>query len=312
MLKLPGFASRADTMQARPPRPDVPIWSHMIRSMTAFASHNADSPVGPLGAEIRAVNHRYLELGLRLPDDLRSLEPAIRERLAKRLGRGKVDLMIRQTGGDNSALNLDPAMLAALGEAAYAVRAKLPNVAVELTQVLRWPGLLRAPDVDEARLGAAVDDLLDALLDAFVVAREREGARLRDALIERLDAISALTDEISALIPQIIAGIRTRLEARLADIADTDPARIETEVVLAMTKLDVAEEIDRLRSHVSEMRGALDDKAPVGRRLDFLLQEFNREANTLASKSVDARGTNIAVELKVLIEQLREQVQNIE
>lgn len=284
----------------------------MIRSMTAFAAHGGDSPVGPLAAELRAVNHRYLELGLRLPDDLRGLEPHIRERLGKRLSRGKVDLLIRQTGADSSQLQLDPALLAALGQAADAVGMQIPNVAVELTQLLRWPGLLRAADVDEARLSAAVDKILDALIDAFVASREREGARLRDALIERLDAIAGLTDDISALIPQIIAGVRARLEARLADIADTDPARLETEVVLAMTKLDVAEEIDRLRSHVSEMRGALDDKGPVGRRLDFLLQEFNREANTLASKSVDARGTAIAVELKVLIEQLREQVQNIE
>ena len=285
-----------------------------IRSMTAFASAEHHGPDGALACELRAVNHRFLELGLRLPEELRVLEPAIRERVSSRVGRGKLDLGMRlraPEGGES--LQLEPGMLGQLAQLAQELHGRFPMLKVELTDLLQYPGLLAGRGVDVERVQAAALALVDEVLDGFLAAREREGAKLAAVILERVDAIERIAADVRQLVPVIRSGQRQKLEARLADLPQpVDPGRMEQELVLSLQKLDVDEELDRLDSHVSELRRVLRQDAPVGRRLDFLLQEFNREANTLGSKSVDARTSAAAVELKVLIDQVREQVQNIE
>ncbi|MEP6633211.1 MAG: YicC/YloC family endoribonuclease [Luteimonas sp.] len=286
----------------------------MIRSMTAFASGERITDAGTLGCELRAVNHRFLELGLRLPEELRVLEPVLRERVAARISRGKVDLGMRfrpAEGGD--ALQLNDALLARLSTLATDVGARFPGLRTQFTDLLQFPGLLQGRDVDAAALQAQALALLDEVLDQFIAAREREGANLAQAILERVDGVARHAADVRALMPIIRVAQRSKLEARLADLAQpADAGRLEQELVLWLQKLDVDEELDRLDSHVMEIRRVLVQRDPVGRRLDFLLQEFNREANTLGSKSVDKRSSQAAVELKVLIDQIREQVQNIE
>jgi uncharacterized protein (TIGR00255 family) len=282
--------------------------------MTAFASGERTTAGGTLGCELRAVNHRFLEIGMRLPDELRVLEPALRERIAARVARGKLDLTLRlrtPEGGD--ALQLDPRMLGQLSELALDMQARFPALRTEFTELLQFPGVLQSRSVDPAALQAEAMALLDQVLGEFVVAREREGGKLAVVIGERVDGIARIAGEVRTLMPVIGAGQRQKLEARLADLRQpADPGRLEQELVLWLQKLDVDEELDRLDSHIAEIRRVLKQGEPVGRRLDFLLQEFNREANTLGSKSVDARTSAAAVELKVLIDQVREQIQNIE
>jgi uncharacterized protein (TIGR00255 family) len=282
--------------------------------MTAFASGERATAGGTLGCELRAVNHRFLEIGMRLPDELRALEPALRERIAARVARGKLDLTLRlrtPEGGD--ALQLDPRMLGQLSELALDMQARFPALRTEFTELLQFPGVLQSRSVDPVALQAEAMALLDQVLGEFVVAREREGGKLAVVIGERVDGIARIAGQVRTLMPVIGAGQRQKLEARLADLRQpTDPGRLEQELVLWLQKLDVDEELDRLDSHIAEIRRVLKQGEPVGRRLDFLLQEFNREANTLGSKSVDARTSAAAVELKVLIDQVREQIQNIE
>ncbi|HLT43103.1 MAG TPA: YicC/YloC family endoribonuclease [Luteimonas sp.] len=282
--------------------------------MTAFASAEQGGPDGTLACELRAVNHRFLEIGLRLPEELRALEPALRERIAARIGRGKLELGMRLRGAEGAeALQLDPGVVGQLSRLAQELHARFPMLRVELTDLLQYPGLLAGRGVDVERLQARAMALLEQVLDAFVAAREREGGKLAEVILERVDAISRIVGDVRGMVPAIRAGQRQKLEARLADLPQqADPGRLEQELVLSLQKLDVDEELDRLDSHVAELRRVLRQDAPVGRRLDFLLQEFNREANTLGSKSVDARTSAAAVELKVLIDQIREQAQNIE
>ncbi len=286
----------------------------MIRSMTAFATLERAFEGGALVAELRAVNHRFLELGLRLPEELRVLEPALRERIAARIARGKLDFSLRLRAGESEGeLKANPRVVAQLSELALDFGARFPGLHTELGALLQFPGVLQNKAFDADTLQAEALALLDALLDQFVAAREREGAKLAMVIGERVDAIAARAAEARELMPQIRAGQRQKLETRLADLAQpADPGRLEQELVLWLQKLDVDEELDRLDSHVKEIHRVLKQSEPVGRRLDFLLQEFNREANTFGSKSVDVRTTNLAVELKVLIDQIREQVQNIE
>ena len=286
----------------------------MIRSMTAFASGERATPWGTLGCELRSVNHRFLELGVRLPDELRALEPALRERVAGRVARGKIDLTLRLRSPEGEgALQLNAARLRELSELALDLDSRFPRLRTELTELLQFPGVLQSQATDPAELQAQALSLLDEVLDEFVRAREREGGKLAAVITERVDGIAALASEVRAMMPQIRAGQRTKLEARLADLAQPlDNGRLEQELVMWLQKLDVDEELDRLDSHVAEARRVLKLKEAVGRRLDFLLQEFNREANTLGSKSVDARTSQAAIELKVLIDQVREQIQNIE
>jgi uncharacterized protein (TIGR00255 family) len=286
----------------------------MIRSMTAFAAGERNTEWGTLGCELRAVNHRFLELGIRLPDELRLLEPALRERIAARVSRGKVDLNLRLRSSEGGGtLQVNEALLQQLGALANGLDARFPSLQTQFTELLQFPGVLQSKAGDPAALHADALALLDSVLDEFVAARGREGGKLVAAILERVDGIAQRAAEVRMLIPLIRAGQRAKLDARIADLAQAaDPGRVEQELVLWLQKLDVDEELDRLDSHVVEIRRIFTQTDPVGRRLDFLLQEFNREANTLGSKSVDARTTNIAVELKVLIDQIREQVQNIE
>jgi len=286
----------------------------MTRSMTAYASAETVGPTGTLSCELRTVNHRYLELSPRLPDDLRNFESAMRERIATKLSRGKVDLTVRlRSEARAESLKVDDALLGKLAELARSLEGRFPTMQVQLTELLRFPGVMQQADIDPEALQAALFEVLDRALDALTATREREGAKLEELLRERLDLIERIVADVRTWMPQIREGLRTRLETRLADLKQpVEPGRLEQELVLQITRVDVDEELDRLVTHIAEARRVLGLKEPVGRRLDFLMQEFNREANTLGSKSIDSRSTNAAVELKVLIEQMREQVQNIE
>ena len=282
--------------------------------MTAFASGERPTPWGTLSCELRSVNHRFLEIGTRLPDDLRALEPALRERIGNRISRGKVDIGMRlraPEGGET--LRVDASVVDQLAQVALELQQRFPTMQIGFTDLLQFPGVLGTRSTDTAALHAEALSLLDAVLTDFVAAREREGASLTKVIGERNDAIARIAKDVRALVPDIRAALKQKLQTRLADLAQpVDPGRFEQELVIGLQKLDVDEELDRLDSHVAELKRVLGQKEPVGRRLDFLLQEFNREANTLGSKSVDARTSNAAVELKVLIDQIREQIQNIE
>ncbi|MDO7951650.1 YicC/YloC family endoribonuclease [Xanthomonas euvesicatoria pv. eucalypti] len=286
----------------------------MIRSMTAFAGSERITPWGTLGCELRSVNHRFLEVGVRLPEELRALEPLLRERVAAKNSRGKLDLTLRLRAPDNAqTLAVNESLLQQLGALATRLDGLFPKLQVGFTDLLQLPGVLQVQDVDAPALQAQALALLEAVGGSFVSARVREGAKLAEAISERVDAIERIAAEVRVLIPVIREGQRAKLAARLADLPHpVDPGRAEQELVLWLQKLDVDEELDRLSSHIAEIRRVLRQREPVGRRLDFLLQEFNREANTLGSKSVDSRTSNAAVDLKVLIDQIREQVQNIE
>lgn len=286
----------------------------MIRSMTAFASAELVTQWGTLGCELRSVNHRFLEIGVRLHDDLRALEPVLRERIAARIQRGKLDLTLRLRSPEGEGgLQVNPGRLRQLSDLAIDLTARFPGLHTDFTQLLQFPGVMQAPATDAAALQAEAVALLDSVLAEFVASREREGGKLAAVIGERIDGIARIAADVRTLMPAIRLGQRAKLEARLADLAQpADPGRLEQELVIWLQKLDVDEELDRLDAHVSEARRVLKLREAVGRRLDFLLQEFNREANTLGSKSVDARSSGAAVELKVLIDQVREQIQNIE
>ena len=285
-----------------------------VRSMTAYASAERNSADGTLACELRAVNHRFLEVGVRLPDELRALEPALRERVAARASRGKIDVVLRLRAPEGAGtLQLDDAVLDQLAIAARQVEARFPQMRVGFADLLQFPGVLAGRSQDTPALQADALAVLDEALDQFVAAREREGAKLAEVIAERVDAIARIAGEVRGLMPVIGAGQRQKLEARLADLPHpVEPGRMEQELVIWLQKLDVDEELDRLDSHVAEIRRVFAQREPAGRRLDFLMQEVNREANTLGSKSVDARTSAAAIELKVLIDQVREQVQNIE
>ncbi|WP_101925731.1 MULTISPECIES: YicC/YloC family endoribonuclease [Luteimonas] len=286
----------------------------MIRSMTAFATGERSTEWGTLACELRAVNHRFLELGTRLPEELRALEPQLRERVAAQASRGKIDLGLRVRSAEGGGeLQLNEALLGRLSALAGELGSSFPELRTGFTELLQFPGVLQSKAVDQAALQAEVLALLDDVLADFVAAREREGGKLVAAILERVDGIERIAGEVQALIPQIRDGQRAKLQARLDELPHpVEPGRMEQELVLWLQKLDVDEELDRLASHIDEIRRILRQREPVGRRLDFLLQEFNREANTLGSKSVDRRTSQAAVDLKVLIDQVREQVQNIE
>ncbi|MHB8535944.1 MAG: YicC/YloC family endoribonuclease [Sulfuricaulis sp.] len=289
-------------------------------SMTAFARHEAATPWGALTWELRSVNHRYLEISLRLPEELRSLEPPVRELIGKRAVRGKVDGTLRFQPGESASAELSPdvnlvSKLITTGKALVDTAAAAGGTVTPLRaiDILRWPGVLKAPPLDVESLGTTALDALSAAIEELVTTRSREGARLQEFMLQRLQAMEQLVVKARELLPDATRLFRERLETRLKEIQQQmDPARLEQEMVLFAHKADVAEEIDRLTAHFSEIRRVFDQSGPIGRRLDFLMQELNREANTLSSKSTDTRLTNVAVELKVLIEQMREQVQNIE
>ena len=288
----------------------------MIRSMTAFARAEAESASGALAWELRSVNHRYLEISLRLPEELRGLEPQVRDRVGKALGRGKVDatLRFRPLAEGAAALELDPEVVERVGRACADIGRQLGQIQPpNPLELLRWPGVLRETERDLTPLAEAAAALLDQALAELRTSREREGAQIHALLTSRCAAMEALVQEERTRLPAVRARLREKLGARLAELqAQVDQDRLEQELVFLAQKMDVDEELDRLEGHIAEVRRVLGRPEPVGRRLDFLMQEFNREANTLGSKSADADTTRTAVELKVLIEQMREQVQNVE
>ena len=288
-----------------------------IQSMTGFARAEALHPWGTLSCEIRSVNHRYLELQLRVPEPLRHAEHAAREMLRERAGRGKVDCTIRlqpAAGAEARTLRVDERRLADLLAACAHIEAASPGLARPTAlEILGWPGVLSedAPDADTT--ASAMLALVQATLREFVQAREREGERLGELLLQRLAGIETLVSTVRSRLPSLVAAHRDRLAQRVAEFAvQAEPERLAQEVALLAARSDVAEELDRLTVHVAETRRSLSAGGACGRRLDFLMQEFNREANTLSSKSVAAETTQAAVDMKVLIEQMREQVQNIE
>lgn len=288
----------------------------MIRSMTAFARSERRGEWGQLTWELRSVNHRYLEVSLRFPEELRSLEQVVRERVSARIRRGKVEcnLRFRPDPAATPEIVLNGEYLDRLLQACGGVEGRLPRAApVNPVDLLRWPGVVSEAERD---LGAVMEEALaglDAALAEMVATREREGEQIAGWLLSRCEAIDTQAAEVRERLPAIRDRLRERMLSRLAEIAvEADPGRLEQELALQAQKMDVDEELDRLSGHVAEVRRVLTRDEPVGRRLDFLMQELNREANTLGSKSVDADTTRAAVELKVLIEQMREQVQNAE
>ncbi|MDF3193423.1 YicC/YloC family endoribonuclease [Pseudomonas sp. 1928-m] len=287
----------------------------MIHSMTAFARAEQAGANGTLSWELRSVNHRYLEPHLRLPESFRDLEGAVREALRNGLSRGKVECTLRFSD-DNAgkALQVDLERAAQLIAAAESVAGLIKQpAALNPLEVLGWPGVLVADAANPQALNQSALALFSQALSELKQSREREGSELAKLLNERLDSILEQVVALRELVPQMLAGQRQKILDRCGEMqAELDPQRLEQELVILAQKSDVAEELDRLSTHVSEVRRVLKTGGQAGRRLDFLMQELNREANTLGSKAFDTRSTQAAVNLKVLIEQMREQVQNIE
>ncbi|HDS6400808.1 TPA: YicC family protein [Morganella morganii subsp. morganii] len=287
----------------------------MIRSMTAFARQEVKRPWGTAAWELRSVNQRYLETYIRLPEQLRSLEPVIRERLRQRLTRGKVECNLRFDLSSNaqSGLNMNEDLAKQLVAAANWVKNYSHEGEINPLEILRWPGVMSAQEQDLDTISEELLAALDNTITAFIDAREREGAALKTLIEQRLDGVTEEVRKVRAQMPDILLWQRERLQSKLDDAQiQVDPNRLEQELILLAQRIDVAEELDRLDAHVKETYNILKKKEAVGRRLDFMMQEFNRESNTLASKSINADITSSAIELKVLIEQMREQIQNIE
>lgn len=288
----------------------------MLHSMTGFARESVETALGALTWEIRAVNHRYLDVQFKLPEDLRPKEQAFRQQAGAVLGRGKVEcgLFFRRATDQQTDMQVDADLVALIGARISEISAQLPaTAAVNPVEILRWPGVMQQPEIDAEPLFAAATTLLDTALQAINGMRLSEGQRIAEMLASRCVEIAAIATSVRARMPEVLAASRLKQKARIEKLdVEADPARLEVELALIAQKIDVDEELDRLESHLVEIRDALSDKKPVGRRLDFLMQELNREANTLGSKSADADTTKAAVDLKVLIEQMREQIQNVE
>ncbi len=287
----------------------------MLSSMTAFGRLEIVLETGTLSWELRAVNHRYLDLTVRMPEELRALEPAVRERVAKVVSRGKMECNLRFNKTDNStgaALNLDAAREAVAAIGALNGLLGEPSKP-EVADLLRWPGVMQQSSPDMAPVRNAALQLFDDTLSDFIATRQREGEATAQMLRDRCRAIAEIVDQVALSRPAVIERQKQKLADKLAELGgEPDTHRLEQELVYAAQRLDIDEELDRLRAHLAEMDKVLKRREPVGRRLDFLIQEFNREANTLGSKSNDVSTTQWAVDLKVLIEQMREQVQNLE
>ncbi|MER2372513.1 YicC/YloC family endoribonuclease [Photorhabdus laumondii] len=287
----------------------------MIRSMTAFARRDIKSEWGNAAWELRSVNQRYLETYIRLPEQFRSLEPVIRERIRSRLTRGKVECNLRFELDSRSQgeLILNETLAKQLVNAANWVKQQSNEGEINPVDILRWPGVMTAEEQDLDAINTQLLQELDTTLDAFIQSREAEGNALKIMIEQRLDAVTEEVGKVRQQMPEIMQWQRERLQTKLEEAqVQLENNRLEQELVLLAQRLDVAEELDRLDAHTKETRNILKKKEAVGRRLDFMMQEFNRESNTLASKSINADITNSAIELKVLIEQMREQIQNIE
>jgi uncharacterized protein (TIGR00255 family) len=288
----------------------------MLHSMTGFARETAETTIGTLTWEIRAVNHRYLDVQFKLPEDLRPKEQSFRQQASSKLGRGKVEcaLYFRRALDQGSDMQIDTDLVELIGRRISDITAKLSNVAaVNPIEILRWPGVIKQAEIDVEPLVTEAGALLDKALAAISEMRSSEGQRITDMLETRCAEIESIAASVRTRMPEVLDAARAKQKERIANLdVEADPARLEVELALLATKIDVDEELDRLESHLVEIRDALGDKKPVGRRLDFLMQELNREANTLGSKSADTETTKAAVDLKVLIEQMREQIQNVE
>ncbi|MEP0071896.1 MAG: YicC/YloC family endoribonuclease [Marinomonas sp.] len=288
----------------------------MTASMTAFSRQEATYDWGTISWEVRSVNQRYLEPNFRLPDNFRELEFSFRDVLRKKLNRGKLECQLRFQPVDkaSTSLNINGENAQALSNAIDTLGSWFNDLnPANPLDILRWPGILTDTGTDADIMKNAVKELFQKSVNELIEMRLREGAQLKDIIEQRLDAIDAIVVEVQAKLPEIIAAQKQNLIDKLeAAKADLDPMRVEAEIVLLAQKADVAEELDRLATHTKEVRRQLKQKGPIGRRLDFLMQELNREANTLSSKSIVVETTQSAVELKVLIEQMREQIQNIE
>ena len=288
----------------------------MPRSMTAYGSAEGPTAVGHLRLEMRTVNHRFLEISTKLPEELRSLEPLLRERIGQRLSRGKLDLSARLRSDPDrpTTLTINHALLDQLTHLVDELTRRNGRLtAGHASDLLSWPGLVATGEFDLEELSKQVLALTDRALDALEAQREREGKRLAEIMGERVASLRVARAAAIELLPHIRQALRDKLMAKLAEIsASVEPQRIEQEIVFALQRMDVDEELDRLGVHLEEMARTLNRSEPVGRRLDFLTQELHREANTFGSKSTDARTSQLAVDMKVLIEQIKEQVQNLE
>lgn len=288
----------------------------MIRSMTAFARQETQADWGTMTCEIRTVNHRYLEPSFRLPEALRELENDFRNHLRQTLGRGKLDVSIRlqQSEGSDTGLSVNDRVATELNDAVNYINRLLDNPAhISALEVLRWPGVLDQQEPDLTPVKGAAKELFQRTVTELVAVREREGERLRPLFEDRLEAINGLVAGVRDRMPELLEQQTQNLRERFRKAqVELDPERLSQEMVMQAQKADVAEELDRLDAHVKEVQETLQRDEAIGRRLDFLMQELNREANTLSSKSIDAAVTRSAVNLKVLIEQMREQVQNLE
>ncbi|MDJ0877104.1 MAG: YicC/YloC family endoribonuclease [Halieaceae bacterium] len=287
-----------------------------VNSMTAFARESDDAGPGSLAVEIRSVNHRYLDCQFKLPEGLRNLEPALRERLQNRLSRGKVEVQFRwqAQAGHDGALVINPDQLRALASAMAQVEDAISQARPPSSlEILHWPGLVEGGSEDSEALAARALSLFDSALETLVETRNREGTKLANFIRERLSGVTREVNAARERMPELLAQQHERMKTRVTDLGvDADPERLEQELAIVAQKADVDEELDRLVAHVEEVGRVLDKGGPCGRRLDFLMQELNREANTLSSKSLATSTTQNAVELKVLIEQMREQIQNLE
>lgn len=288
----------------------------MAHSMTAFARQESVKEWGTLTLELRSVNHRYLDISLRLPEDFRNIESKIREKVTAKLARGKVDVSLRfsrteTTGGE---IQLDKELIQQLSNASREIDHIVYNPnAISSLDILRWPGVIKTPELNTDELTTALIELLELTLNELLEGREREGEKLAELIQQRCDSISDVIQAVKKRLPEIMKIWREKLVTRIQDASvEVDENRLEQELVIIAQKTDVDEELDRLTTHVAEVERVLKDKKPIGRRLDFLMQELNREANTLGSKSIDTETTKSSVDLKVYIEQMREQIQNIE
>ena len=282
--------------------------------MTGYAAASAGSPRGTLSLELRSVNTRFLDLQFRIADELRAHEPVLRELIGARVARGKVDCRLSFTlGGENPSPRLNSQALERLRALADAARKAFPDAApLRIADLLRWPGVI-AEDADEESLRAAVSGLCRRALDELVAARAREGAKLASGILERVRSMRERVEHVTPLLPQAIAAYQEKITERLREaIGSADDERIRAEIAIFAAKADVAEELERLRTHLDEVERILSTGGAVGKRLDFIAQELNREANTLASKAASQAISDCALELKLLVEQVREQVQNIE
>jgi uncharacterized protein (TIGR00255 family) len=288
----------------------------MIQSMTAFARESAATDTGILTVELRSVNHRYLDCSFKLPDTLRALEPWLREEAGKVLARGKLDCLLRlqSNAAGPEQLQIDDKKLETVLAAAGLIQDRLDNPApINALQVLQFPGIYSTPEQSEEQLQKDARALFKKALDNMQQSRRREGEKLASLIAARLEQVVAEVIATREVLPALMQHQRDRITNRIADLeVEVDQGRLEQELVYLSQKADVDEELDRLDAHVSEVRRTLEKGGPCGRRLDFLMQELNREANTLSSKSLSAGTTQNAVQLKVLIEQMREQIQNIE